>query len=301
MRLATSVLAALITLLLVSLATGQSGEGEGASTGGGAVAGGGVDATGTASAGNRIAPPQTPQTGLRSQFPFTGQNRSTNGHNTAGAGAGPNSQRGPTAANNPPGFTGTTPFATGQGASSPAGGKNSAGVATGLNPQNTANAGGPGYGAGAAAAGASAGINGSSNQPAVRTTAPAGGAAPLQGVGPHGTDQYPRKSVMAAEQRALQQRQQLNNNRQLQPNDDRSASWRFKQHNGEWWHYGTGNAWQYHRNGAWNRYDEANFTYPAGYRALGAPAADDGVRRDIDPYDKHTLRRGSKALRGPLN
>lgn len=303
MKLAAPVLAVLIALLLARLATGQSGTGGSADPGKGAGpgTGGGVDATGTAAAGGRIAPPQRPQTGLRPQLPFTGQNPPVNVPNGAGAGAGPNSQRGPTAANNPPGFTGTTPFATGQGTSSPSGGKNSAGVATGLSPHNTANAGGTAFGTGPTGAGDSTGINGTTNQPAARTAALAGGASPLQGVGQNGIEQFPRNSVMAAEQRALQQRQQLSNNDQLQSNDDRSAQWRFKQHNGEWWYYGQDNAWQYHRSGAWNRYDEANFTYPAGYRALDAPAADDGVRRDIDPYDKNEFQRRVEAPRDPLN
>jgi len=187
---------------------------------------------------------------------------------------------------------------------SPARGKNAAGVATGLNPQNTANGGGTAFGSGPTNAGAPGGINGTTNQPAARTMASAGGAAPLQGAGQNGVSEFPRNSVMAAEQRALQQQQQqqLNGNPQFQGTDDRSAQWRFKQHNGEWWYYGQDNAWQYHRGGAWKRYDQANYAYPADYRALDSAPVDDGVRRDIDPYDKQEFRQGGvEASKGPLD
>jgi hypothetical protein len=64
----------------------------------------------------------------------------------------------------------------------------------------------------------------------------------------------------------------------------RDARWRFARHNGEWWYYGPENAWMYHRDGRWNRFEQDTFAanpafqgeYAAGYRGPEAGAVVQG-------------------------
>jgi hypothetical protein len=49
-------------------------------------------------------------------------------------------------------------------------------------------------------------------------------------------------------------------------NNDRSARWRFRQHNGEWWYWTPQNTWMYHRSGNWSPYDQATYSYPQNFR-----------------------------------
>lgn len=200
--------------------------------------------------------------GFNGTTPFGAGQGTAAGGSANGAIAGPS----PTTANNPQGFTGTPPFSTGQATNSPAGGVGSAGdnrsVHNGAGNVAAANNGSELNAAATANRGGDLSATGSLNaNNSLGGTAAGGNAAnPLQRQGALGTGQPGMSS------------------------DDRTAPWRFTQHNGEWWYYGANNAWQYHRNGVWNPYAQPD---PAGgLGETGPPAArNNGVRVNADPYE----------------